>query len=77
MTYAMTEEIKCLDGPSECEGAIEFRHALSGTGKSFLRCDKHWSKRLAKQAEINSRYPTQQPSDFDPAYAGERWDEDY
>ena len=64
-------------GDGICEGAIENRMALSSTGKSFPRCEKHFEARLKTQDEINERYPTLPPSDFDPAYAGERWDEDY
>jgi hypothetical protein len=67
----------CLDGPVECQGAVEYRYALSGTGKSYPRCDRHWSERVLRQEEIDRRYPTHAPSDFDPAYAGERWDDDY
>jgi hypothetical protein len=69
----------CLDGPTDCEGPVEYRMALSGTGKPFPRCDKHWDERLDKQDEINQRYPDSPvaPADFDPAYAGEHWDEDY
>ena len=66
----------CLDGPEGCQGEVEFRFPLSVTGKSFPRCDYHWFKRLEVQEEINARYPTLPPSDFDPTYAGERWDED-
>ena len=64
----------CLDGPEGCEGVVEYRDALSGTGRMFPRCDKHWDHPLNQQAEINRRYPEQQPSDFDPTYAGESWD---
>jgi hypothetical protein len=66
---------ECLDArpDSECEGAVEFRMALSGTGRSFPRCDKHWNERLVIQEGIDQRYPQHQPSDFDPAYAGEEW----
>jgi hypothetical protein len=66
---------ECLDARpgEECEGAVEFRMALSGTGRSFPRCEKHWAKRLETQRGINERYPQHQPSDFDPAYAGEEW----
>ena len=71
------EKIECLDGPVMCKGEVRYRMALSGTGRSFPRCDKHWSDRLAVQDGINSRYPTHAPSDFDPSYAGESWDEDY
>ena len=70
----------CLDRhEGGCEGEIEYRHPLSATGKAFPRCDKHWEARLLVQERINNRYPDSDtpPSWFDPAYAGERWDEDY
>lgn len=71
----------CLDFHSDadgCEGRVEWRMPLSATGKSFARCDKHWSDRLDVQEGINDRYPDSPfpPSDFDPTYAGESWDED-
>lgn len=72
----MDEALECLDGPNDCEGAVEYRMALSGTGRSFPRCDKHWSDRLDVQEGINRRYPVTAPSDFDPYYAGESWDEE-
>ena len=66
---------ECLDARADdpCEGAVEFRMALSGTGVSFPRCDKHWAERVKTQEEINERYPALPPSDFDPDYAGEEW----
>lgn len=70
----------CLDDDgdaADCEGPVEYRTPLSGTGKSFPRCEKHWEERLETQQEIAERYPTSAPPDFDPAYAGEHWDEDY
>lgn len=77
----MDEQLECLDdyGNDECKGAIEYRMPLSGTGRSFPRCDGHWSERLDVQEGINRRYPDSPsaPSDFDPTYAGERWDDDY
>lgn len=75
-----TEVLECLDSyQDECEGTVEYRFPLSGTGRSFPRCDKHWSQRLDVQEGINRRYPDSPfaPSDFDPSYAGESWDEDY
>lgn len=68
---------KCLDDRGDCNGPVEHRMPLTETGRSFPRCDKHWEIRLKKQDEINQRYPYHQPSDFDPAYAGERWDDEY
>ena len=67
------EALDCLDGPIGCEGSTEYRTPLSGTGRSFPRCSKHWDERLTRQDEINRRYPQTAPSDFDPGYAGEEW----
>jgi hypothetical protein len=69
----------CLEFGPDCGGHVEYRMALSGTGKSFPRCDEHWSKRLAEQERINRDYPDSPvaPAWFDPAAAGERWDDDY
>lgn len=71
------DKLECLNSSDECKGAVEYRMPLSGTGKSFPRCDKHWSDRLDVQEGINRRYPVHAPADFDPYYAGESWDEDY
>lgn len=74
------EAVRCLDrSQGGCAGAVEYRHALSASGRSFPRCDAHWDKRLAKQERITRDYPDSDiaPSWFDPANAGESWDEDY
>jgi hypothetical protein len=72
------EPLECLEGhDGTCKGTIELRWPLSGTGRSFARCDKHWEERVIIQEGINQRYPTHAPADFDPLYAGERWDDDY
>lgn len=70
--------LECLDHDGGCEGPVEFRHPLSATGRSFARCDKHWEKRLAEQERITATYPdsSSPPSWFDPAYAGESWDDE-
>jgi hypothetical protein len=77
MSGFKVDRIECLDGPDGCKGEIDYRMALSATGKSFPRCDKHWDERLDAQEGINQRYPAMAPADFDESYAGERWDEDY
>lgn len=68
---------ECMEQGDECSGAVEYRMPLSGTGRSFPRCDHHWDKRLDAQEQTNRRYgsPTP-PADFDPLYAGERWDDE-
>lgn len=68
---------ECLNFGVDCEGDVEYRMPLSGTGKSFPRCESHWSERLDVQAGLDERYPYHAPSDFDPYYAGESWDGDY
>ncbi len=73
-------EVDCLDhGRTPCEGPVEYRMPLSGTGRSFPRCAKHWDERLAEQERINRDYPDSPiaPSWFDESAAGEHWDEDY
>jgi hypothetical protein len=43
----MSDTLECLDAGREddpCEGAVEYRHALSGTGRSFPRCARHWEE---------------------------------
>lgn len=82
MTDLIPETLTCLDGRDggeECSGVVEYRMPLSGTGRSFPRCDAHWHARLDRQAEIDARYPDSPfpPADFDPTYAGETWDDDY
>jgi hypothetical protein len=73
------ETIECLDdfGDGKCSGAIEYRMALSATGRSFPRCDLHWDEALTRDEELRVRYPIHAPDDFDPYDAGERWGDDY
>lgn len=75
-TTDTTDTPECIESGEECTGKVEFRTALSGTGKSFPRCDSHWSKRLDFQDGLNQRYPKHPPSDWSPMDAGESWDED-
>lgn len=77
--YWEVEVEDCIEdnGDDTCKGPVLFRESLSGTGTPIARCDHHWSKRLDLQQELAQRYPRHAPADFDPSYAGERWDEDY
>lgn len=74
------EPIECIDavGVDEgaCSGPVEYRMPLSGTGRSFPRCDRHWMLRWDREEELRQRYPANAPSDFDPFDAGEAWDVD-
>lgn len=47
----------CLDNYlSDCEGEVEYRIPMSPTGRSFPRCEKHFSERLDRQEQISQRY---------------------
>lgn len=71
-----TEPLTCLDAyQGGCSGPVEHMMPLSGTGRAFPRCERHWEQRLHDQEQIDARYPVTAPSDFDPLYAGESWDE--
>lgn len=73
----LPESPECLNaGKGDCAGAVEYRPSLSGTGLSIARCGGHWTQRLEQEQELKRRYPEQAPPDFDPMYAGERWNED-
>lgn len=79
MSYVYGEDdepLECINGPEDCSGAIEYRMPLSGTGKSFPRCDGHWEQRLETEEGIRQRYPQFAPPDWSPLDAGEAWGED-
>lgn len=69
----------CIAGPEFCSGRVEYRMALSGTGTPYPRCDNHWSDRLDLEQRLRRDYPDTDtpPSWFDPANAGEHWNDDY
>lgn len=75
--YRDDETLTCLNEGPDCEGPVEYRMAMSATGKQFPRCDKHFEEAYARYEDIQRRYPVNAPSDFDESYAGEHWDEDY
>ena len=70
--------LRCLQKNKYCEGNILYRDALSGTGAMFPRCDYHWDLRLQTQERIDRDYPDTSvaPAWFDPAAAGESWNEE-
>jgi hypothetical protein len=74
----MSAPLECQDAHrGDCRGPVEMRLRPSDW-KSFPRCDHHAEAWYAEQERIQRAYGgATAPSDFDPAYAGERWDEDY
>lgn len=78
----MFEGDGCLDSDnSPCQGEVGQYMALSGSGESYPRCEKHYGEYVDRlqpvMDDISRRYPSHAPGDFDPSYAGESWDEDY
>ena len=74
-------ELECLDGPEGCRGDVQYRlnsdRALTD-GKPFPRCEAHFERRERSAREtIEAGYLSDTvPRWFDPAFAGERWEED-
>lgn len=65
-------------GTGKCHGEVTGDWSASGL-TFLLHCTNHRNEWLDQQQRHNRRYPDSPipPSDFDPYYAGERWDEDY
>lgn len=81
MSEVQTEEqLECIQshgyGENACNGAVEHRMPLSGSGRSFPRCAKHWDERLELEDGLRARYPVRPPADWSPLDAGEHWDEE-
>lgn len=78
-TYGLdVEALECVNAHAgDCSGSVEYRMPLSGTGRSFPRCDRHWQTRLDLEQGLRERYPQQPPRDWSPDDAGESWGEDY
>ena len=63
---------ECLDyNPDECEGLVEYRMPMSGTGRSFARCGFHFDVRMDMQQRISRDYGV--PMFYD----GSDYDSDY
>lgn len=70
--------VECIDdyGDGTCRGVVDY-YDLSGDGRTFPRCEKHLYEAIERVERAMERYPVTAPADFDPDYAGERWDDDY
>ena len=47
---------ECLNYSPECAGAVEYRMPMSGSGRSFPRCDHHFEIRLNTQSRLSRDY---------------------
>jgi hypothetical protein len=71
---------ECLEdrGEGTCRGPVEYHSIDPGRQNAFPRCAHHWEERLERRESSMERYADSDvaPPWFDPAYAGERWEED-
>lgn len=71
------DEPRCLQHGPDCEGPVEYHmNPDRDDMKAFPRCRHHQDIRLRQAEETMRKYPINAPADFDPMYAGERWDEE-
>ncbi|MEU7146980.1 hypothetical protein AB0B15_02910 [Streptomyces sp. NPDC045456] len=71
----------CLDRNTEghvCDGLVRGRPSIAGTGTLIYRCPAGHAASARYKLEVLRKYPDTDtaPKWFDPAYAGERWNED-
>ncbi len=69
----------CLDyrevDPDYCDGPVEYRMAMSPTGRSFPRCDRHFEERYATQQRIVRNYGGQMDyTGYEPSWQDEAGD---
>lgn len=65
------DDLQCRDSrEGGCIGPVRWRESLTGTGLRVARCRGHYRAKTEKAQRAQTP-----PPGFDPAYAGERWDE--
>ena len=74
----MSEPLKCLNDNDECQGTVDY-HTTGSSMRAWPRCVWHQAKREDQYDNSMERYADSPvaPSWFDPADAGERWNDDY
>lgn len=56
-SFFLVGDIECLDSyQGDCDGLVEYRPAMSPTGKSYPRCAKHFDARMTTQRRIVRDY---------------------
>lgn len=70
--------LECLNENEDCKGPVEY-HTTGMSTKAWPRCSFHQRLREEQYENSSERYAYSDipPSDFDPADAGERWEDDY
>ena len=69
---------RCLNGPEHCSGPVALWHSGGTHGRSWPRCTFHGEQRLDRYENSMERYADSDciPDWYDPAYAGERWEDE-
>jgi len=65
----------CMSQGPKCKGEVVVR--FSARGAKMPRCEAHQAKRDKVEEHVRELESPTPPSDFDPSYAGERWDSGY
>ena len=73
---------ECLeyhDGDNGCQGPVGYHWNGDPAGKTWPRCTNHQDRRERARDNSIEKYANSDvaPAWFDPADAGERWDDDY
>jgi hypothetical protein len=73
----MAAALRCInEDDGQCEGEVRMRERFAGALHPYPRCEAHYGERLDLDERLRTDYPVLAPRDFDPSYAGERWNED-
>lgn len=64
----------CIDGPDGCAGEVQQRWPGYGQ-RTWPRCERHDRQRRQRERRADPD-SILAPHDFDPEYAGERWEHD-
>ena len=73
----MRDEPRCLQEGPDCRGKVEWHlNPDRDDFKTFARCEHHQAQRLVSAERTRELMSDTPPAWFDPAYAGERWNED-
>lgn len=69
---------ECLDYGPDCSGRVDDWWSGGTTGRTWPRCDYHGQARLNRYENSSERWADSDcpPDWYDPAYAGERWDDE-
>lgn len=78
VTRPQLDADECLNFSEHCVGPVEY-HAVGSSLKAWPRCDFHAEQREDQYENSLERYADSDiaPDWFDPADAGERWEDDY